>query len=225
MKRPARLSGGNDAMRFDIPAMKPADRYKILASAITPRPIAWVTSQSAAGGRNAAPYSFFNFFGPDPATIVLGLMARPDGTLKDSDANILETGEFVVNLVCEADAQAMNLTCIDAPPDVDEITLAKLEVVASDRVAPPRIVTAPASFECRLLHRLTLSAAQTLMVAEVVMAHVADAYVLDEQRCHIDTGAMHLIARVHGAGVYLRSGDTFQMDRPVWKDVAGNPGK
>lgn len=205
-------------MRFDISAMAPADRYKILASTITPRPIAWITSQSSAGVRNAAPYSFFNFFGPDPATIVLGIMARPDGTLKDSDANILETGEFVVNLVSEADAQAMNLTCIDAPPDIDEIAMADLNVAESERVAPPRIATAPASFECRMIKRLNLGPRQTLVVGEVILAHIGDQYILDAQRYHIDTGAMHLIARVHGAGTYLRSGDTFQMDRPTWAE-------
>lgn len=198
--------------------MAPVDRYKILASTITPRPIAWVTSQSAAGVRNAAPYSFFNFFGPEPATIVLGLMARPDGTLKDSDANILETGEFVINLVREADAEAMNLTCIDAPPGVDEIAVAGLTIAESDKVAPPRIATAPASFECRLLHRLSMSPVQTLVIGEVVMAHIDDAFVQDAKRCHLDTAAMGLIARVHGSGIYLRSGDTFQMDRPVWAD-------
>lgn len=204
-------------MRFDMAALPRDDRYKILASSVTPRPIAWVTSQSVDGLRNAAPYSFFNVMGPDPATIVLGMMARPDGTLKDSDANILATGEFVVSMVSESDAVAMNLTCIDAPPGVDEIDLAKLETAASESVAPPRIVTAPVSFECRVLHRLETGPAQRLIVGEVLVAHVRDEFVQNAERFHFDTLAMRLIARMHGAGWYARSTDLFQLDRPSWE--------
>src|SRR3546814_7374393 len=84
-------------------------------ASITPRPIAWITSQSASGVRNAAPFSFFNMMGADPPLVAIGLMNRPGGGDKDSAANILETGEFVVNLVAEDDADAMSFTCIDAP--------------------------------------------------------------------------------------------------------------
>lgn len=204
-------------MHFDMRALAPAERYKILASTIVPRPIAWITSQSSAGARNAAPYSFFNAMGPDPATIVLGMLARSDGTLKDSDRNILETGEFVVNLVSEADAPAMNQTCIDAPPDVDEIELAGIAVLASTIVAPPRIANAPAAFECRLTQRVVLGPGQTLVIGEVLAAHVQDRFVIDPVRCHIDTPAMDLIGRVHGAGWYTRTKDVFQLARPSWQ--------
>src|SRR3546814_6225262 len=89
-------------------------RYKLMCASITPRPIAWITSQSASGVRNAAPFSFFNMMGADPPLVAIGLMNRPGGGDKDSAANILETGEFVVNLVAEDDADAMSFTCIDA---------------------------------------------------------------------------------------------------------------
>ena len=138
-------------MEFDLRALEVAKRYKLLASSITPRPIAWVTSRSADGIHNAAPYSFFNMMGSDPPTVVLGLMLRPEGGLKDSAVNITTTGEFVINLVCEADAEAMNLTCIDAPPEVDECALAGLELLPSRLVGPPRIASAPVSLECRVL--------------------------------------------------------------------------
>src|SRR3546814_10243731 len=82
-------------------------RYKLMCASITPRPIAWITSQSASGVRNAAPFSFFNMMGADPPLVAIGLMNRPGGGDKDSAANILETGEFVVNLVAEDDADAM----------------------------------------------------------------------------------------------------------------------
>lgn len=212
-------------MQFDMRALPPLDRYKLLTSSVTPRPIAWVTSRSPDGRNNAAPYSFFNAMGNDPPVVVLGLLRRPDGTPKDTAANILETGEFVANLVSEADAGAMNITCMDAPPDVDEIDCAKLQTAPSTLVAPPRIATAPVSFECRLVQSVSLSARQVIIIAEVLMAHVADRFVLDAERLHLDTAAMTLIGRMHGSGWYLRSTDRFQMKRPSYAEWAAAQGK
>lgn len=128
-------------MEFDFTTLAEGDRYKLMCAAITPRPIAWITSQSAAGVRNAAPFSFFNMMGADPPLVAVGLMNRPGGGDKDSAANILETGEFVVNLVAEADAEAMSFTCIDAPPDFDEIEEGGIRVAPSSVVGAPRIAS------------------------------------------------------------------------------------
>jgi flavin reductase (DIM6/NTAB) family NADH-FMN oxidoreductase RutF len=205
-------------MQFDMRALPKASRYKILGSCVTPRPIAWVTSLSPDGVRNAAPYSFFNVMGDDPPTVALGLLAHGQSRLKDTASNIRATGEFVINLVDEAHAEAMNLTCIDAPPEVDEIALAGIEVAASVKVAPPRIATAPASFECRVLHFLETGPHQSVVIGEVVYAHVGDAFIADPERLHIDTPAMKLIARLHGSGWYSRQTDVFQMVRPSWAE-------
>ncbi len=205
-------------MEFDLRQLEKSERYKILGSCVTPRPIAWVTSRSADGVLNAAPYSFFNVMGDTPPTIALGLLASAVPGFKDTAANIRATGEFVVNLVDEGHAEAMNLTCIDAPPEVDEIALAGLETAPSRVVGPPRIVGVPASFECRTLHFLETGPAQSVVIAEVLVAHVADAVILDPDRLHFDTPAMKLIARLHGAGWYSRQTDTFQMTRPTWAE-------
>jgi flavin reductase (DIM6/NTAB) family NADH-FMN oxidoreductase RutF len=202
-------------MLFDMETLPPQDRYKILTASVVPRPIAWVTTKSRAGIVNAAPFSFFNAMGSDPPTVVLGIMPR-DGRLKDTAANIQETAEFVVNLVSEANAQAMNVTCIDSPPEIDELQLAKLTPVPSRSVAPPRIGESPVSFECRLLASLVTGPLQSLVVGRVVCAHVDDAFVLDATRCHLDTTAMQLIGRMHGSGVYARTSDRFEMQRPTW---------
>ncbi len=208
-------------MEWDFRELGKADRYKLMASCITPRPIAWVTSQSAAGVLNAAPYSFFNMVGDDPPTVVLGMLGHAEGRFKDTAANIVEMREFVINLVDEAHGAAMNLTCIDAPPEVDEIAFAGLETAPSRLVAPPRIAGVPASFECRLLQAIDTGPRQRLVVAEVIHAFVRDDCVLDAERCHIDTPAMKLIARLHGTGWYSRQTDLFQMVRPRWEDQAG----
>lgn len=205
-------------MDFDFSLLPREGRYKILASCVTPRPIAWVTTRAADGTLNAAPYSFFNVIGDDPPTIVLGVLAHGEGRLKDTAANIRATGEFVVNLVDEAHAEVMNLTCIDAPPGVDELALAGVTTAPSVQVAPPRIVVAPASFECRTLQLVQTGRDQCAIIGQVLHAHVRDEFVIDAERLHIDSPAMRLIARLHGSGWYSRQTDTFQMARPSWRD-------
>jgi len=206
---------------FDFAEMAAQERYKLMAAAITPRPIAWVTTLSGSGARNAAPYSFFNMMAADPPLVALGMMRRPDGTHKDSAANILETREFVVNLVTEADAAAMNFTCIDAPPGFDELTEAGIATAASNSVSPPRIASAPVSMECRLFQAIE-AGSSTIVLGEVLRFHVADAY-LDAERLHLDTIGMQLIARMHGAGWYTRSTDLFQMERPSYALWSADP--
>ncbi|OJW60399.1 MAG: hypothetical protein BGO65_15190 [Afipia sp. 64-13] len=205
-------------MLFDMDALSPQERYKILTASIVPRPIAWITTLSRSGLVNAAPFSFFNMMGNDPPTVAIGIMPR-EKKLKDTAANILETGEFVINLVSEGNAQAMNLTCIDAPPDIDELTLAGLTTQESRSVAPPRIADSPISFECRVLTSLVTGPLQTIVIGQIVNAWVEDRFVQDPQRCHIDTKALRLIARMHGGGEYIRSSDFFHMERPSWNNA------
>src|SRR5262245_40465931 len=204
-------------MLFDMETLPQQDRYKILAASVVPRPIAWVTTKSRDGVVNAAPFSFFNAMGADPPTLALGLIPR-EGRLKDTAANIQQTTEFVVNLVSEANAEAMNITCIDAPPEIDELQLAGLTPVPSEAVAPPRIGEAPVSFECRLVASLVTGPLQTIVIGRVVRAHIDDAFVLDAKRCHLDTPALQLVGRMHGSGVYTRTADRFEMQRPTWAE-------
>jgi flavin reductase (DIM6/NTAB) family NADH-FMN oxidoreductase RutF len=210
-------------MLFDMETLEAQNRYKILASTVTPRPIAWVTTLSEDGVVNAAPYSFFNALGHEPPTLALGLLAGKGG-FKDTAANILATGEFVVNLVSEKNAEAMNVTCIDAPSDIDELTLAGLTPVRSHAVRPPRIAESPVSFECRTLTSLVTGPRQTIVIGRIVCAHVDDAFVQDKERCYIDTQALGLIGRMHGSGWYARCSDLFQMDRPTWAEWQQNGG-
>lgn len=202
-------------MQFDFAALDADDRYKLMSASITPRPIAWVTTLSAAGARNAAPYSFFNMMSAAPPLVALGLMRRPDGNRKDTCANIIETGEFVVNLVAERDLDTMNFTCIDGPPGFDELAAGDIATVASVRVAPPRIASAPVSMECRVAHRIDVSDASTVVLGEVLTFHIDDALV-DADRLYVDAVAMDLVARMHGAGWYARQPDMVRRDRPTF---------
>jgi flavin reductase (DIM6/NTAB) family NADH-FMN oxidoreductase RutF len=200
-------------MEFDFEALAADDRYKILTSTIVPRPIAWVTTVSKDGVRNAAPFSFFNAMSKEPPLLAIGIMADSNGRMKDTARNILDTREFVVNLVSRAAANSMNLTSIDAPFDVDELVLAKLGTVPSLKVKPERIAVSPVSFECRLHTPIELFN-QLIALGEVVQAHVADDFILDPEKFYVDTPTMHLIGRMHGRGWYATTDDLFQMPRP-----------
>lgn len=204
-------------MQFDMEQLSADKRYKLLTATVTPRPIAWVTSQSADGVVNAAPFSFFNVMGHEPPTVTLGLLRKADGGYKDTAANIMATGEFVINLVSEAMAESMNETCTNAPPEVDELQLAGLSAVPSLAVKPPRIAGCPVSFECRSLSSIVTGPCQVIVVATVLRAHIEDEFLLDAERCHIDTPALKLVSRMHGSGWYARSTDLFQLNRPIYK--------
>jgi len=204
-------------MQFDMEQLSADKRYKLLTATVTPRPIAWVTSQSADGVVNAAPFSFFNVMGHEPPTVTLGLLRKADGGYKDTAANIMATGEFVINLVSEAMAESMNETCTNAPPEVDELQLAGLSAVPSLAVAPPRIAGCPVSFECRSLSSIVTGPCQVIVVATVLRAHIEDEFLLDAERCHVDTPALKLVSRMHGSGWYARSTDLFQLTRPSYK--------
>lgn len=210
-------------MLFDFSQIPGKDCYKLLVSTVTPRPIAWVVSQDAKGVLNAAPFSFFNVLSGDPAVVAIGIGNRKPGQAKDSRANIREMGEFVVNLVAESNAEAMNITGIEFDSSVDELAQAGLTPVPSARVKPPRIAESPVAMECELMQIIDLGESG-LVLGRVVAMHVRDEFVHDAAKYYIDTPNLKLIGRMHGRGWYARTSDLFEMPRiPVneWKMKTG----
>ena len=200
-------------MLFDFGKIPPREGYKLLVSTITPRPIAWITSLNAAGRLNAAPFSFFNVFSGDPPVVGIGIGSHEPGRAKDTRRNIRETKEFVVNLVSEDMAEAMNITAIEFEPEVNEIAEAELETIPSVHVKPPRIAASPVSMECALLQIVELGPDNALVLGRVLAMHVRDDLVLDPAKHYVDTPGLKLIGRMHGAGWYARTSDLFKMDR------------
>lgn len=201
-------------MRFDLDQLDTSIAYKLLAATIMPRPIAWVVTQGAEGV-NAAPYSFFNAMGAAPPTVAIGLLADPERGFKDTARNILDTGEFVVNLVPERLVEAMNVTAVNAPGGHNELDLAGLQTAPSQHIAPPRIAESPVAFECRSLSNVVTGPQQTIVIGQVLAVHVADDCILDAEKGHIDTPKLDLVARSYGSD-YVRSQDRFSLDRPFW---------
>jgi flavin reductase (DIM6/NTAB) family NADH-FMN oxidoreductase RutF len=200
-------------MLFDFDKIESENRYKLIVSTVTPRPIAWVVTQDANGLVNAAPYSFFNAFANDPPVLIIGIGGRKPGDAKDTGNNIRETGEFVINLVSAANAEQMNITAIDFAKNVDELKEAGLTTAPSKHIDVPRIAEAPVAFECERLVIVDVGIDRAVVLGKVVACYVRDDCVLDKDRCYIDTPKLDLIGRMHGAGWYSRTTDRFELPR------------
>src|SRR3984893_13415654 len=196
-------------MLFDFDAMPPMDRYKLLLATGLPRPIAWITTKDRSGVVNAAPFSFFNVFGSDPATVGVGIGSKGPGEPKDTRANIRANEQFVVNLVPFSLAQEMRITSIAFPKGVEEPKQAGLELAPSERVAVPRIAQAPVSMECTLMQEVRLGSF-SLVLGQILLVHVHDAAVIDRERQYIDANKLDLIGRMEGAW-YTKTTDRFEM--------------
>ena len=207
-------------MLFDFAEIPARERYKLLVSTITPRPIAWVVSQDSSGRLNAAPFSFFNAFAGDPPVVGIGISSHEPGRPKDSRVNIRETRQFVVNLVSQGIAEKMNVTAIEFPRGVDELKEAGLTTHPSVYVKPPRIAESPVSMECELIQIIDLGPDTGLVLGRVLAMHIRDEAVLDARKNYIDTPSLKLIGRMHGTGWYARTSDLFEMPRiplQAWK--------
>ena len=195
---------------FDAATLDWQSQYKLLIGSITPRPIALVTTLGSRGP-NAAPFSFFNGVGTDPAMLMFSVGAR-EGGAKDTIANILEIPEFVVHIVSDAIKEKMNVCAIDYPRGVNEIAEAGFTALASKKVRPPRIAEAPVAFECRLLQKLELGRAPYhVVIGEIVYYHFHEGIV--DERFHVDVGKIDPIGRLAGRGGYTRITDRFEMAR------------
>ncbi len=201
-----------DKKTFDTDDLESIDRYKLLSGLIVPRPIGWVGSISPDGVRNLAPFSFFNMVSGTPPVVIVSVGPRSGGP-KDTLANLLASGEFTLNIVDEAMAEAMNLSAGEYPGDVDEFAVTGLESRPGDVVAAPLVVAAPANLECEVMQTVPLEPqpASTVVFGRVRRIHVRSD-ILDGTR--IDPAVLRAVGRLAGSG-YSRTVDGyFEMSRP-----------
>ncbi|MDP9050617.1 MAG: flavin reductase family protein [Acidobacteriota bacterium] len=201
---------------FDLAALSRADVYKLLISVVVPRPIAWVVSRDAEGVLNAAPFSFFNVVSTDPPLVAISFSTPKDRDAKDTLSNIRSQGEFVVNMVPEELAEAMNITATDAPRGVDETKLAGLELTPSSMIDVPRIESSPVALECRLFQIIEPGGTSTICLGRVLCMHVRTSAFEDLAKLYIDTNQLRLIGRMHGASAYTTTRDLFHIHRRPW---------
>jgi flavin reductase (DIM6/NTAB) family NADH-FMN oxidoreductase RutF len=201
-------------MQLDPAGMPPQDFYPYLTGAVNPRPIAWVTTLSAAGVVNLAPFSFFNAFGAAPPVVVFSPTLTRTSAKKDTLRNLEALGEFVVHASTWDLAETVNLTSREIPPDESEVTLAGLQTTQSVKVRVPRVTASPIAMECvvkQIIATGTGPIAGNLVIGEVVMMHVADE-VLDEKG-HIDPRKLQTVGRMGGAW-WCKTSELFELKRP-----------
>jgi flavin reductase (DIM6/NTAB) family NADH-FMN oxidoreductase RutF len=182
-------------MNLKLAELSAHERYKLLIGLVIPRPIAWISTWSANGVANCAPFSFFNVFSEDPPLCVIGINPRSDGATKHSLKNIRRTGEFVVNLVDERTANAMHISSKEFPEDVSEFEQTGLTPAPSVMVQHPRIAEAAASFECRLYQLLEISGTRQLVLGEMLLVHAREG-VIDPQSKRISEEHYRPIGRL-----------------------------
>jgi len=201
-------------MILDFEKLAPRDGYAWMTQAITPRPIAWVSTISPDGKPNLAPFSFFQAICSNPPTLMFVPTNNRDGGKKDTLRNIEAVPEFVVNLVPYWLAEPMNATAAPLPYGESEFAHAKVTPAASTKVRPPRVAESPVAIECTLDRVVTIGSgvgAGNVVFGRIVAMHVADAVIVDGK---IDPRKLDLIARLSG-DYYMRTGELFTVARPA----------
>ena len=189
--------------------------FNPLKAIVSPRPIGWISSKGADGSINLAPYSFFNAISENPAMVIFSADCSGHDHRKDSLRNVEETGEFVVNIVGQAQFDAMNISSQGFAYGENEFLHAGLEMVESETVAPPRIGGVPAALECRLYQTMPLprddaGRGYVMVMGTVTGIYVNDAVVTDGK---LDYTAYTPVSRL-GYRDYGRITDIFQVARP-----------
>ncbi len=184
-----------------------ADPFKAI---VAPRPVGWVSTLSADGIANLAPFSFFNAFSQAPHYVAFGI-----GPPKDSLRNVQATGEFAINLATWDLREAMNTSSAHVGPEVDEFALAGLEKAPCRLIRPPRVAASPACLECNMHQIVPLpdddgTAENFMIIGRVVGVHIDDRFIRDGR---VDTAAMKPIARL-GYSEYATVTEAWRMRRP-----------
>lgn len=202
-------------MEFNAADLSHQERYKLLTGAVTPRPIAWVSSVSVDGVYNLAPFSFFTVICPEPPLVVFcpmirGLNRQPKDTLR----NIEATGEFVINIVSEDLVEPMNRSSVEAPPELDEFAFAGLTPLASKLVNVPRVAESPIQFECKLHQIIKIGenvGQGSMVIGEIVYFHIDDRVYLPDHKINLEK--LLTVGRL-GATAYAYTREIFHMERP-----------
>jgi flavin reductase (DIM6/NTAB) family NADH-FMN oxidoreductase RutF len=201
-------------MTLDFETLTPRDAYSWMIHAITPRPIAWVSTVSTAGKTNLAPFSFFQGVCSKPPMLMFVGSTDRHGKQKDSVINVRQVPEFVVNFVPYALAETMNHTAAPLPHGESEFEAFGIPTAASTKVRPPRVASSPVAFECVLDRIVDLGdgpSGSSVVFGRIVHAHVADAILGDDGL--IDPRKLDTIGRM-GGDLYTRTTELFSITRP-----------
>ncbi len=201
-------------MKIDPAGLDGKAIHELMVGCVAPRPIAFVSTIGEDGVYNVAPFSFFTLLSMHPTMVGFTIGRKRGGSKKDTLVNIEFSKDYVVNIVNEAIAPAMNQASGDYPSHVDEFKEAGLTPIASDLVRPPRVAESPVQLECRLMQIMEFGASPRIhnfIVGEVLVVHVQDDLIVDGV---IKSDRLKAVGRL-GEDFYCRTGDLFEMKRPV----------
>lgn len=198
-----------------VAAREIRQNYQLLISCVVPRPIAFVTTLSPSGVVNLAPFSFFNGVGGNPLAVMFSPCNGRTGKPKDTVVNLRHLGEFVVNVVPHAIAEAMNETSFEFPPDVSELEACGFTALPSVHVKPPRVAESPVHMECRLIQIVPVGTgplAANVCIGEVLCFHVANGFLSPEGT--VDIEKLDAVGRMGGEW-YSFTRERFRLPRPL----------
>ena len=182
-------------MRIDPAYLDPETAYRLITGVVVPRPIAWVTSLSATGVLNLAPFSAFMFVAPKPPMLAISV-GRKGNIYKDTAQNILNNEEYVVHIADSSLMNAVHESSTEHPPDVSEVDELGLATLPGERIKVPRLAAPPIAMECRFRQCLEFGDTRSrLIVGEVLVFHIRDGLLNNGK---IETEALDPIARIAG---------------------------
>lgn len=199
-------------MRIDPAYLDAETAYRLITGVVVPRPIAWVTSLSATGVLNLAPFSAFMFVSPKPPMLAISV-GRKGNIYKDTAQNILNNEEYVVHIADSSLMNAVHESSTEHPPDVSEVEELRLSTLPGERIKVPRLTAAPIAMECRFRQCLEFGETRSrLIVGEVLVFHIRDGLL---QNGKIETEALDPIARIAGPR-YAKLGEIVTL-KPVFQ--------
>ena len=200
-------------MKIDLASLDLKEAHDLLVSAVLPRPIAFVSTIGEDGVYNLAPFSYFAVLSTKPAVVGIGIGRKRDGRKKDTQVNIEFAKDFVINMVTESMAKAMNQASGEYPSEVDEFKETGLTPAQSDLIRSPRVVESPVNMECRLMQILEFGEPPRIgsfIIGEMIRVHIKDEVWADGL---IKAHQLKAIGRL-GEDFYCRTMDIFEMKRP-----------
>jgi flavin reductase (DIM6/NTAB) family NADH-FMN oxidoreductase RutF len=200
-------------MEMDPQSLSLQERYKLLIGLVFPRPIGLISTRNENGVANCAPFSYFNAVCECPMLVVLSFNNRSDGRMKHSLANLLRTGEFVVNLVDESIANGMHISSGEYGEDESEFGPAGFTEMPARFVNHPRIAEAPVSFECRLYQRIPIGDVRDIILGEIIHVHARDG-MIDPQSKRVSEERYRPVGRLFGDR-YCTTRQRFNLPGPL----------
>ena len=201
-------------MQFNTSQTEESILYKLLTGTIIPRPIGWISTIDNEGINNLAPFSYFNMVSSNPPCVMFSTR-RDNNKNKDTLNNVLNTNEFVANLVTAENVEQMNTTSGNFEPNEDEFEITNLTPIDSVSVKPKRVKESLVNLECEMIHHYFIKDKEgnetaCVVIGEIKTIHIDDSILSEKNRINLEV--YKPIARLAGSN-YSTLGEMFSIKR------------